>query len=839
MRTFVIILFLLGVIQSIWPHSCQVPIDYANVQTALDSCSSCDTIWVAPGRHYGQMVIPDRTISLFSRFAQTGDSNDIANTILDGQNVGMTIQVCTRAPHLFTLQGFTVSGGRASRNGTSVPYYFRGGAVDLEIDTRTRILDCSFTENNQDADMNGAVMYSEATNAHPTVQLLELSRVRVENNLNLPDCNLSVHLMSIRADSLIMRDITFRRNASSCPLLIAESDIYSFYDNITADSVMNVEPTLNYSNGTMIAIVGGGKVIVRDFAIRNCSQAWNIMLLIRGHQSASIESVNVLNNRIHDEDDSFGVVYLVADTLTVDSLTIAYNTSNRRKILRLSSNQKVGEARDIVFTDNFSGDSLYADGTTGRGLQMDAGNISFYNCRFERNTSCISSPYWDEPVDQEGIISVYNSRFNDYVNMTDTLYFEDCLFKDNLLVDNDPYENYYDLGILVSPNKGRALSLINNEGLHFAMRRCAFINNRQTRHVPEALWDPWWGYSRCVGSTFELHGWGNNMGNYARGVIEDCLFQGNSDGGAWLGNTGYLSISNCRFIDNERYALNTSGYSARLSNVLIVGTHLMDCYLPDYRASDQHPLSISTSSEIEGTNAVNNITIADCSAFHLLDLSPQVTNTAIPYVNVVLFNNEYEALTPGWGNAPTFSYSCLEEFQPGEGNILADPLFDPDTDSPGVLLPESPCIDGGDSLRLYDDPEDQLHPGLARWPAQGTVRNDMGWTGGPLAASWDSSWTALPNWRPQVLPRDFSLGLPLPNPFNPSTQISFTLARPLRVRLTVHNLLGQEVAVLVNRVMPAGAHQAVFGSHRLASGVYLVTLEAAGGAETRTVTLLR
>ncbi len=88
-------------------------------------------------------------------------------------------------------------------------------------------------------------------------------------------------------------------------------------------------------------------------------------------------------------------------------------------------------------------------------------------------------------------------------------------------------------------------------------------------------------------------------------------------------------------------------------------------------------------------------------------------------------------------------------------------------------------------------------------------------------------------------PVDFSLGAPWPNPFNPVTRIPFTLTRPEFVKLSVHNLLGQEVAVLRNGALPAGTHFVPFQAERIASGIYLVTLEAGGRQETRTVTLLR
>jgi hypothetical protein len=82
-----------------------------------------------------------------------------------------------------------------------------------------------------------------------------------------------------------------------------------------------------------------------------------------------------------------------------------------------------------------------------------------------------------------------------------------------------------------------------------------------------------------------------------------------------------------------------------------------------------------------------------------------------------------------------------------------------------------------------------------------------------------------------------------PNPFNPSTVIGFTVGTQdlasLQTRLTVYDLLGREVAVLVNGTMPSGRHQVTFDAAGLASGVYLVRLEAGGEVFTRRMTLLK
>ncbi|MBN1446941.1 MAG: T9SS type A sorting domain-containing protein [Bacteroidetes bacterium] len=78
-----------------------------------------------------------------------------------------------------------------------------------------------------------------------------------------------------------------------------------------------------------------------------------------------------------------------------------------------------------------------------------------------------------------------------------------------------------------------------------------------------------------------------------------------------------------------------------------------------------------------------------------------------------------------------------------------------------------------------------------------------------------------------------------PNPFNPSTTISFTLREAAQLRLTVHNLLGVEVAVLADGMLAAGRHERQFDGERFPSGVYICRLECGGHTITRSMHLVK
>ncbi|MDZ7288362.1 MAG: T9SS type A sorting domain-containing protein [candidate division KSB1 bacterium] len=87
--------------------------------------------------------------------------------------------------------------------------------------------------------------------------------------------------------------------------------------------------------------------------------------------------------------------------------------------------------------------------------------------------------------------------------------------------------------------------------------------------------------------------------------------------------------------------------------------------------------------------------------------------------------------------------------------------------------------------------------------------------------------------------RDFALSQNYPNPFNPGTTITYSLKSNGKVRLSVYDLMGREVAVLVNGVQSAGKHEVTFSGANLPSGVYLYKLQTANEVITKKMALVR
>jgi hypothetical protein len=93
--------------------------------------------------------------------------------------------------------------------------------------------------------------------------------------------------------------------------------------------------------------------------------------------------------------------------------------------------------------------------------------------------------------------------------------------------------------------------------------------------------------------------------------------------------------------------------------------------------------------------------------------------------------------------------------------------------------------------------------------------------------------------RPLENPAEFWLGHNYPNPFNPETNFEFRIANFGLVKLAIYDLLGREVAVVVDAELSPGHHSIRWSAEGLTSGVYLCRLTAGGMSLTRRIVLLR
>jgi hypothetical protein len=89
------------------------------------------------------------------------------------------------------------------------------------------------------------------------------------------------------------------------------------------------------------------------------------------------------------------------------------------------------------------------------------------------------------------------------------------------------------------------------------------------------------------------------------------------------------------------------------------------------------------------------------------------------------------------------------------------------------------------------------------------------------------------------VPFAFGLFQNYPNPFNPSTTIKYELPKSSMVRLSIYDILGREMSVLVNEKKDAGSYEEKFDAAGLSSGVYFYRLVAGSFVDAKKLLLIR
>ncbi|MEW5995580.1 MAG: T9SS type A sorting domain-containing protein, partial [Candidatus Zixiibacteriota bacterium] len=175
-------------------------------------------------------------------------------------------------------------------------------------------------------------------------------------------------------------------------------------------------------------------------------------------------------------------------------------------------------------------------------------------------------------------------------------------------------------------------------------------------------------------------------------------------------------------------------------------------------------------------------------------------------------NEKYASLTDGFGSASTYADSSCDLVQVVATGPLSLAADEEDTVAFALLA--------GDSLA------DIIEAAKSAQFLMDSITTDVSEEPGEL------------------LPDEFALLQNYPNPFNPRTTIRFYLPRAARAKLTVYNILGRQVAVLLDRRVPQGFSEVVwdgtdYSGSEVASGVYFYCLKSDGATLTRRMVLLK
>ncbi|MCA9782732.1 MAG: T9SS type A sorting domain-containing protein, partial [Candidatus Cloacimonetes bacterium] len=519
---------------------------------------------------------------------------------------------------------------------------------------------------------------------------------------------------------------------------------------------------------------------------------------------------------------------LFADHILVTNCTL-HRTRNDGDVFYLiyflgtydTPNQGLSSIRNVLIQNNEVGDSLQVPEIASSTAVATTIGASLENWVVKGNRMHIWADQSESPPYNAQDGSLVTAYFSGAPG--DTARVRNFLFEGNFLIDHDDYSGLTNL-VNASPNGGRSLMVQADHTVEcMEVSRLSFRNERQPNHVPEMPGEGFAiGCAFLVDAVHQTNEWIS---------IHDIRMEGIDDGGMVVRtharrpevynivvrNAGRRGVA-CSFMYDPE--------SPVFSNIFVEEVHEQDMYRP-YPFGGQYAIAFL------GCDLVaSNCVIKSCQ---LTTLGPRDGIR-----NSILLDNEFDYLNSPWDSNPDplNQYNYTDFALAGEGNIQgSDPGFDPELGLPW-LSSNSPCIDSGDPAVNLFDPEDPDHPGLALWPAQGELRSDIGFFGGPHAALVDSAWVAIRRRyvEPRAVPVVVSLEPAFPNPFNPVTTLSYVLDRPLRVELTVHNTLGQRVRTLVSGMQGPGEHSVPFVAGELASGVYIARLTA--GGESRVCKIL-
>lgn len=812
-----------------------VPEFHSTIQAALDSCADGDTVLVAPGHYHERLMVPNRTITLASLSLMTGDTLFIPQTILDGDSLGTVLTVAVGGLNRFILDGFTIRGGVGS--------LYHGGGIHFADSTDALLRNLHFTQNSSGE--AGVCVYGDGATMTPftgprrfimqnvraydnyldTINLA-LFRIRANHYAEVSNliCNsANYRILSLASNDSIVVESVFSSN-NTCGGAIISAGLTSYTQN-SYQEYHNIHVNHTTWSGSNLVVLGGvSKGIVENLSFENNSQP------ITRTTRSELLKVSLYGVPSRFDNLLFRNNHGVAQGA-------AAGTLHRGKLW--SESWVHGIITNLTIENCTLGDSIFTPWNTSNYPSM----LTTTSCSLDRasfRNNCVTlTP--GEGMTEWGVYGANILRFENYYS--DSLYLKNVTFKNNLVIDLDDNESLP----VHWANEGRCLLMKTEAYLNCRVDSLMFDENRQPNFAEELPYSGEFDDGQDVGSVMQIHRGIHTPQYNEEKFFSNIILRNNDDGGIRSHDESILHFRNVQMLNMSRQGFDLEAESVVLENVLIDGC---TPFAPIGVRSEQMPLRLT----VMQPSVIRNSTIINCTTPYVImaGLTPFM-DPSVPVVtteNCIFWNNQYirfEALVaqydlPGWDpyRPGRFNYCILQEAPDfGQDNLIdVDTLFSAEW-GPPYLDSQSRAVDSGNPAIAFYDLTDEMSPRMPQWPSYGELRNDIGITGGPFAVAVDTNLVSVSDWRPQERPSTFTLGNPYPNPFNPATHIPYAMLRPMHVHLVVHNLLGQEVAVLADGMQAAGQHQVAFKPDRLASGLYLVTLEAGGRAETRSVTFIR
>ena len=225
----------------------------------------------------------------------------------------------------------------------------------------------------------------------------------------------------------------------------------------------------------------------------------------------------------------------------------------------------------------------------------------------------------------------------------------------------------------------------------------------------------------------------------------------------------------------------------------------------------------TSSPSIYGNTITLNTTLYSFGGIYCYNSNPQISHNIVTFNDVSIVcvrSNPNLICCDVYGNERGDWVGCIADQAGINGNFSLDPLFCDAASGDFSLRDHSPCAPDNNSCG-------ELIGAL-----------DIGCVATDIVDNDD------------LLPNEFSLSQNYPNPFNPKTIIEFSLPQKSNVKLTVYNVLGQRMNVLVDKVLSAGKYTVTwdgtdYNGLSVASGIYFYRLETDGFLTSRKMVLLK
>ncbi len=310
--------------------------------------------------------------------------------------------------------------------------------------------------------------------------------------------------------------------------------------------------------------------------------------------------------------------------------------------------------------------------------------------------------------------------------------------------------------------------------------------------------------------------------------ITNSIFQYNRNfsGDSWQGTGGGIQIIGFRNIDNKTSQL-------KIENVLFKHNTAIS------GATSAIVLFDAINGQINNCTFTDNITN---NGPHVL-VDSQYGNSDLSFTNCIFYNN-----IPNNQNIKVFtdtifvshtllqggesSITCIQggQYVLGEGIIDTNPMFMNTGVYPFRLSQNSPCIDAGTlTIPGYEFPNTDLS-GQPRLYGESVDLGAYEWN--PSLANTDHT---------EIFTPDLNC---YPNPFNPTTTISWSMPDKGIAEISVYNIKGQKVKTLTNQAYANGKHQLIWNGKNeyqqsVSSGIYFIRLEHNGKNQTKKVILMK